>query len=77
MLFLGIVVSLGGDTLRSLLSSRQEGISKNLQQAEERAKEAKQRVLEAKSQLEKAQKKAVEINEQGKSNSRQREERFC
>lgn len=64
---LGIVVSLGGDTLRSLLSNRQEGISKNLQQAEERAQEAKQRVLEAKSQLEKAQKKAVEINEQGKA----------
>ena len=64
---LGIVVSLGGDTLRSLLSSRQEGISKNLQQAEERAQEAKQRVLEAKSQLEKAQNKAFEINEQGKA----------
>nr|WDY12796.1 ATP synthase CF0 subunit I [Chloroidium sp. KL-2023a] len=64
---LGIVVSLGGDTLRSLLSSRQEGISKNLQQAEERAQEAKQRVLEAKSQLEKAQKKAIDINEQGKA----------
>ena len=64
---LGIVVSLGGDTLRSLLSSRKEGIYKNLKQAEERAQEAKQRVLEAKSQLEKAQNKAVEINEQGKA----------
>jgi F-type H+-transporting ATPase subunit b len=64
---LGIVVSLGGDTLRSLLNSRQEGISKNLQQAEERAQEAKQRVSEAKSQLEKARNKAVEINEQGKT----------
>jgi F-type H+-transporting ATPase subunit b len=64
---LGIVVSLGGDTLRSLLNSRQEGISKNLKQAEERAQEAKQRVSEAKSQLEKAQNKAVEINEQGKT----------
>ena len=57
---LGIVVSLGGDTLRSLLSNRQEGISKNLQQADERAQEAKQRVLEAKSQLEKAQKRSEE-----------------
>ena len=62
---LGIVVSLGGDTLRSLLNSRQEGIFKNLQQAEERAQEAKQRVSEAKFQLEKAQSKAVEINKQG------------
>lgn len=61
---LGIVVSLGGDTLRSLLNSRREGISKNLQQAEERAQEAKQKVSEAKSQLEKAQNKAVEISKQ-------------
>jgi F0F1-type ATP synthase membrane subunit b/b' len=51
---------------QSMLNSRQEGISKNLQQAEERAQEAKQRVSEAKSQLAKAQKKAVEINKQGK-----------
>lgn len=61
---LGIVVSLGGDTLRSLLNSRREGISKNLQQAEERAQEAKQKVSEAKSQLEKARNKAVEISKQ-------------
>nr|YP_010731981.1 ATP synthase CF0 subunit I [Kalinella pachyderma]WDY12895.1 ATP synthase CF0 subunit I [Kalinella pachyderma] len=63
---LGIVVSLGGDALRSLLENRKQTISKNLEQAEKRAQEAKERLTQAKFQLETAQKKAVEIAKQGK-----------
>lgn len=63
---LGVVVSLGGDAVRSLLENRKQAISKNLQQAEKRAQEAKERLAQAKSQLEMAQKKAVEIQKQGK-----------
>lgn len=63
---LGIVVSLGGDTLRSLLANRKQTISNNLQQAEKRAKEARERLAEAKNQLDLAQKRAVEIREQGR-----------
>lgn len=63
---LGVVVSLGGDALRSLLENRKQTISKNLEQAEKRAKEAKDRLAQAKSELEMAQKKALEIQKQGK-----------
>lgn len=62
---LGIVVSLGGDTLRSLLENRKQTLFKNLQQAEKRAQEAKEKLAEAYSQLDVAKKKAVEIREQG------------
>ena len=62
---LGIVVSLGGDSLRSLLENRKQTISNNLQQAEKRAQEAKERLAQAKFQLETAQKKAMEIRQQG------------
>lgn len=62
---LGIVVSLGGDTLRSLLENRKQTISNNLQQAEKRAQEAKEKLAEAYSQLEAAKTKAVEIRQQG------------
>ena len=62
---LGIVVSLGGDTLRTTLEARKQTIFNNLQDAEKRAQDAKERLAEAKSQLEKAQKRAIEIREQG------------
>ena len=62
---LGVVVSLGGDALRSLLSNRKKTIEKNLEQAEKRALEAKERLTQAQSQLETAQKKAIDIKEQG------------
>lgn len=62
---LGVVVSLGGDALRSLLSNRKKTIEKNLEQAEKRALEAKERLAQAQSQLETAQKKALDIKEQG------------
>ena len=62
----GIVVSFGGDALRSLLESRRQAILSTLQQAEQKAKDAKDRLAEAKAQLELSQKKAKEIREQGK-----------
>ena len=62
---IGIVVSFGGDALRSLLENRRQTILNNLQEAEQRAQEAQQKIAKAKSQLELAQKKAVEIRQQG------------
>jgi F-type H+-transporting ATPase subunit b len=62
----GIVVSFGGDALRSLLESRRQAILSTLQQAEQKAKDAQDRLAEAKAQLEMSQKKAKEIRDQGK-----------
>ena len=62
---LGVVVSLGGDALRSLLANRKQTIEKNLEQAEKRALEAKEKLAQAQHQLEAAQKKAIDIQEQG------------
>nr|YP_010732142.1 CF0 subunit I of ATP synthase [Calidiella yingdensis]WDY13056.1 CF0 subunit I of ATP synthase [Calidiella yingdensis] len=66
---LGIVVSLGGDTLRSLLQNRKQNIANNLQQAEKRAEEAKQELAQAKAQLQAAQERASSIREQGNSSA--------
>ncbi|RYX81834.1 hypothetical protein EON73_04625 [bacterium] len=63
---LAIVFVVGGDSLTSTLDERRQGIAKNLERAEQRAKEAKDKLFQAKSQLEAAQKKASEILEQGK-----------
>ena len=63
---LGVVVSLGGDALRSLLENRKQTISKNLEQAEKRAQEAKEKLAQAQSQLQTAQQKASDIEKQGK-----------
>lgn len=62
---LTIVFVVGGDSLRSTLDERKQSIARNLERAEERAKEAKERLLQAKSQLEAAQKRADDILEQG------------
>ena len=67
---LGVVVSLGGDALRSLLSNRRQNIEKNLEQAEKRAFEAKEKLAHAQSQLESAQKKAIDIQEQGSATAK-------
>jgi len=40
---IGIVVSFGGDALRSLLENRRQTILNNLQEAEQRAQEAQQK----------------------------------
>lgn len=62
---IGIVVSFGGDALRSLLENRRQTILNNLEEADQRARDAQQKLNQSKSQLEVAQKKAVEINKQG------------
>ncbi len=62
---IGIVVSFGGDALRSLLENRRQTILNSLQEADQRAEEAKEKLSKAKSQLELAQKKATEIRQQG------------
>ena len=62
---LGVVISFGGDALRSLLENRKQTILKNLQEADKRAKEAQEKLVQAKTQLELAQKKASEIRQQG------------
>ena len=63
---LTIVFVVGGDSLTSTLDERKQSIAKNLERAEERAKEAKEKLFQAKSQLETARKKAADILEQGK-----------
>lgn len=82
---LGVVVSLGGDALRSLLENRKQTISKNLEQAEKRAREAKEKLAKAEEQLKSAQQKANDIKNQGKisadkerqdSSKRKKEELF-
>lgn len=62
---LAVVVSLGGDALKSLLENRKQEIVQNLEEVEKRAKEAEASLKDAVAQLELAQKKAVEIKEQG------------
>lgn len=64
---IGIVVSFGGDALRSLLENRRQTVIATLEQANQRAQEAKQRLEEAISQLEFAQNRAADIRQQGKS----------
>jgi F-type H+-transporting ATPase subunit b len=62
---IGVVVSFGGDALRSLLENRRQTILNNLREADQRASEAKEKLNQAQLQLEKAQKRATEIREQG------------
>lgn len=63
---LAIVVSFGGDALRSLLENRRESIITTLLEADRRAKEAEERVVEAKNRLELAHRRGAEIRNQGK-----------
>jgi F-type H+-transporting ATPase subunit b len=62
---IAVVVSFGGDALRSLLDNRKQTILNNLQEADQKAKEAEEKLTKARAQLELAKKKAIEIREQG------------
>ena len=62
---IGVVVTFVGDAARELLKNRKETILNNLREADNRALEAQEKLNQAKSQLAVAQKKAVEIREQG------------
>ena len=63
---IAIVVSFGGDALRSLLENRRESIVMTLQQADQRAKEAEQKLVDAKNRLQLAKRRGEEIRHQGK-----------
>ncbi len=62
---IGIVVSFGGNALRSLLDNRKQTIVNNLEQADTKAKEAQEKLNKAKTQLQAAKNKAAEIKQQG------------
>ena len=73
---LAIVISLGGDALRSLLENRKQAIIQNLNQVDQRAKEAENKLNQALAQLEKAKEKALIIGEQGVKTSDQEKEQI-
>lgn len=73
---IGVVVSFGGNALRSLLSNRKETIVNNLQEADNKAREAQEKLTKAKTRLEAAKTKASEILEQGKFSAEQ-EKKQC
>lgn len=62
-----IVISFGGDALRSLLKTRKETILKNFDEAKQRAEEARERLTVATKEVEDAKLKAAEIREQTKT----------
>mgnify|MGYP000247413072 CR=1 FL=1 len=60
----GVVVTFGGDALRSLLANRKEAILSTMQEAEQKAKDAQAQLEEAKQALVAAKSKAEEIRKQ-------------
>jgi F-type H+-transporting ATPase subunit b len=61
---IGVVVSLGGDALRSLLDTRKETILKNFEEAKQRSEEAREKLALASQEVENAKIKANEITQQ-------------
>ena len=61
---IGVVVSFGGDALRSLLDTRKETILKNFEEAKQRSEEAREKLALAAQEVENAKIKANEINQQ-------------
>jgi F-type H+-transporting ATPase subunit b len=61
---IGVVVSLGGDALRSLLQTRKETILKNFEEAKVRSEEAREKLALASKEVENAKIKAQEITQQ-------------
>lgn len=64
---IGVVVSLGGDALRSLLQTRKETILKNFEEAKVRSEEAREKLALASQEVENAKIKAQEITKQTSS----------
>jgi F-type H+-transporting ATPase subunit b len=60
-----IVISFVGKSLTSLLEDRKKTIVSNLQEASQRAAEAQEKLTQARNQLQLAQKKALQIREEG------------
>ena len=61
---IGVVVSFGGDALRSLLDTRKETILKNFEEAKQRSEEAREKLALAAQEVENAKIKANEITQQ-------------
>jgi F0F1-type ATP synthase membrane subunit b/b' len=61
---IGVVVSFGGDALRSLLQTRKETILKNFEEAKMRSEEARQKLALASQEVENAKMKAQDITKQ-------------
>nr|ASN77482.1 ATP synthase CF0 subunit I [Pedinophyceae sp. YPF-701] len=61
---IGVVVTVGGDALRSLLENRKQAILNSIKEADDRANEAKARFEKATLAFESAKKKAEEIQKQ-------------
>jgi F-type H+-transporting ATPase subunit b len=68
---LGVVITFVGDALRSLLDNRKQTILNNFREADQRATEAQEKLNQAKAQFELAQKKAIQIREQGVTTAEQ------
>lgn len=73
---LAVVISLGGDALRSLLENRRQAIIQNLNQVDQRAEEAEKKLNQALAQLEIAKEKASAIRAQGGKTSDQEREQI-
>ena len=61
---LGVVISFGGDALRSLLDTRRETILKNFEEAKIRSAEAREKLEQAMEEVSAAKLKAEEITKQ-------------
>lgn len=72
---LGIVISFGGDALRSLLENRRQTIQTNLEQADKKAQEAEERLAKVKNRLERSQQAAKDILDQGRVTADQEKKR--
>lgn len=66
---IGVVVSFGGDALRSLLENRKQLILNNVVEAENRASDAKEKLDKAKAALDQAFLKANEIVKKGEESA--------
>ena len=74
---IGIVVSFGGDALRSLLLNRKETILSSLQEADLRLFEAKDSFSKAKSQLDHSSARAAEIRHQASGTAEEEKKQSC
>nr|YP_009104824.1 CF0 subunit I of ATP synthase [Symbiochloris handae]AIT93307.1 CF0 subunit I of ATP synthase [Symbiochloris handae] len=72
---LGVVISFGGDALRSLLENRRQTIQTNLEQADKKAEEAEERLTKVKDRLERSQQAAKDILAQGRLTADQEKKR--
>lgn len=61
---LGVVITFGGDALRSLLENRKQAILSTMNEAEQKAQDAKTQLEQAKQSLASAKSKAEEIRKQ-------------